>query len=84
MPMSEQKFGRTARLSKGQKEAYALFGPGDYRVDHFLPRDIGALYGDPMGVIGYHGALGADPRSRRSEVWLPDLRLSHLSYGEAA
>jgi hypothetical protein len=83
MPMSEQKFGRTARLSKGQKEAYALFGPEDYRVDHFLPRDIGALYGDPAGVIGYHGLLGAD-RSPRGEMWLPSVRLSHLGYGEAA
>lgn len=62
MPMSEQKFGRTARLSGGQREAYELFGPDDYRIDHFLLRDIGALYGYPMGQIGTHEILALDDR----------------------
>lgn len=61
-PISEQKFGRSARLSKAQREAYELFGPDDYRIDHFLPRDIGALYGFPTGQLGYHQFLeGSDP-----------------------
>lgn len=62
MPMSEQKFGRTARLSKGQREAYGFFGPENYRIDHFLPRNIGALYGYPMGQIGTHEFLALNSR----------------------
>jgi len=61
-PISERKFGRSARLSKAQREAYELFGADDYRIDHFLPRDIGALYGFHTGQLGYHQFLeGSDP-----------------------
>ena len=60
MPISEQKFGRTAKLTGGQREAYELYGPEDYRVDHFLPRDIGVVYGFPMGQLGYHEMLGGE------------------------
>lgn len=54
--MSEQKFGRTARLRPNQRAAYMQFGDR-YRVDHFLPRDIGAAAGYPFGQLGYHQVL---------------------------
>ena len=28
------------------------------RVDHFLPRDVGAVVGYPFGQLGSHEALG--------------------------
>lgn len=58
--MSEQKFGPRARLSRNQMEAYNQFGDR-YRVDHFLPRDIGAVAAYPFGQIGYHEILADDP-----------------------
>lgn len=58
--MSEQKFGPRARLSRNQMEAYNQFGDR-YRVDHFLPRDIGAAAAYPFGQIGYHEVLADDP-----------------------
>jgi len=59
--MSEQKFGRSIRnLRPNQREAYNQFGDR-YRVDHFLPRDIGAIAAYPFGQIGYHEVLADDP-----------------------
>ncbi len=58
--MSEQKFGPSARLSRNQVEAYNEFGDR-YRVDHFLPRDVGAIIGYPLSQIGYHEVLADDP-----------------------
>lgn len=57
--MSEQKFGPGARLSRSQMDAYNQFGDR-YRVDHFLPRDIGAAAAYPFGQIGYHEVLADD------------------------
>lgn len=55
--MSEQKFGRSVRkLRPNQQAAYEEFGDR-YRVDHFLPRDIGAAIALPFGQLGYHEAL---------------------------
>lgn len=59
--MSEQKFGRSIRnLRPNQREAYNQFGDR-YRVDHFLPRDVGAFVAYPFGQIGYHEVLADDP-----------------------
>jgi hypothetical protein len=59
--MSEQKFGTRVRdLSPNQNEAYNQFGDR-YRVDHFLPRDVGAVVAYPFGQIGYHEFLAHDP-----------------------
>jgi hypothetical protein len=59
--MSEQKFGRgVRRLSRNQQKAYNQFGDR-YRVDHFLPRDVGAIVAYPFGQMGYHEVL--DDRS---------------------
>jgi hypothetical protein len=49
--VTEQKFGPTAKLRPNQREAYAQFGDG-YRVDHFLPRDVGAIVAFPFGLLG--------------------------------
>jgi hypothetical protein len=40
----ESKFGEAAELSKRQLEAYEKLG-SLYRVDHFLPQDVGSLAG---------------------------------------
>lgn len=58
--MSEQKFGPRARLSRNQLEAYNQFGDR-YRVDHFLPRDVGAVVAYPFGQIGHQEFLADDP-----------------------
>jgi hypothetical protein len=59
--MSEQKFGAKVRdLSRNQNEAYNQFGDR-YRVDHFLPRDVGAVVAYPFGQVGYHEFLANDP-----------------------
>ena len=58
--MSEQKFGEGAKLSPNQLEAYNQFGDR-YRVDHFLPRDVGSIVAYPFGQIGYHEFLADDP-----------------------
>lgn len=66
----EAKFGPTARLSKGQRGAFAG-GVENYRVDHFLPQDIGAALGLHMAQIGrsHRGPdqtlHAAKPQSRR-------------------
>lgn len=55
--MSEQKFGRSVRrLSPNQQAALAQFGDR-YRVDHFLPRDVGAAVAYPFALLGYQGGL---------------------------
>ena len=45
----ESKFGRFARLSKRQAEAYAQLK--NYRVDHTLPQDVGAAVGLPVALV---------------------------------
>lgn len=56
--MSEQKFGRSIRrLSPNQQKAYDYFGDR-YRVDHFLPRDVGVVVGYPFGQLASHAVLG--------------------------
>lgn len=58
--MSEQKFGRSIRrLSPNQQAAHAQYG-NRYRVDHFLPRDVGAAVAYPFGLLGYQQVLGDD------------------------
>lgn len=47
----EAKFGNYARLSLRQRQAYDQ-PLANYRVDHFLPRDIGALFGVPAYSVG--------------------------------
>lgn len=44
----EAKLGPWARLSKSQKRLRAAYP--DYRVDHFLPTDVGSMAEVPMGV----------------------------------
>ena len=56
--MSEQKFGRSIRrLSPNQQAAQAQFG-NLYRVDHFLPRDVGAAVAYPFALLGYQQGRG--------------------------
>lgn len=47
----ESKFGRSADLSKRQREAHAQLD--NYRVDAWLPRDIGAGFGLTAADLGY-------------------------------
>ncbi len=47
----ESKFGRWAKLTPNQRLAWQQKLPG-YRVDHFLPRDVGNLLGGPAGLFG--------------------------------
>ncbi len=47
----EAKFGPSAHLSRNQRVAYEFYGPG-YRVDSFLPRDVGAIAAFPAAMIG--------------------------------
>lgn len=48
--LTEQKFGRSIKdLSDNQNLALAEFGPEGYRVDHFLPRDVGVIVAYPAG-----------------------------------
>ncbi|WP_141653056.1 hypothetical protein [Phenylobacterium immobile] len=48
--LTEQKFGRSIDdLSKNQNLALEEFGPAGYRVDHFLPRDVGVIVAYPAG-----------------------------------
>lgn len=58
--ITEQKFGRSIRkLRPAQQAAYEQLGDG-YRVDHFLPRDVGALVAYPAAQVGYHEFLDDD------------------------
>ena len=54
--LTEQKFGKYARLSKNQLAALNQFGTNLYRVDHFLPEDVGRLVAYPVGLLGYQAA----------------------------
>jgi hypothetical protein len=47
----ESKAGRFARLSPNQNIAYLNLD--NYRVDHVLPRDVGAIWGAPLSITGY-------------------------------
>ena len=55
----EAKFGRWARLSKGQRAALSILGP-KYIIDHYLPRDVGRIAGVGAAV----GAAGQAPDER--------------------
>lgn len=46
----ESKFGRSARLSKRQTQAYGQLP--NFRVDHSLPKDVGVLLGFPAAQVG--------------------------------
>jgi len=51
----EAKLGLSARLSKNQRQAYKR--PDlDYRVDHWLPRDVGAAVTFPSVQFSYQAA----------------------------
>lgn len=50
--LTEAKFGGGNKgLTKRQRQARDQFGD-QYRVDHFLPRDVGAALGTPAGLLG--------------------------------
>jgi hypothetical protein len=51
----ESKFGRTIKKLRGrQGEAYRELP--NYRVEHFLPRDVGSLYALPSATLGSRSA----------------------------
>lgn len=56
----ESKFGRSAVLSKRQRQAYEQPLP-NYRVDHTLPRDIGVALGFPAAELEYQMVGSDDP-----------------------
>ncbi len=58
----EAKFGRYAKLSKRQRQAVDELD--DYRVDHFLPRDVGAMIELPLGMFTYQANDAMDRRTR--------------------
>jgi hypothetical protein len=62
---TEQKFGPKAKLRPNQRLAYNLLGDR-YRIDHFLPRDIGSIVGYLPGLLAYHEVDGprTDGRGR--------------------
>lgn len=50
--LTEAKFGQGNKgLTKRQRQARTQFGD-DYRVDHFLPQDVGAALGTPPALLG--------------------------------
>ena len=57
----ESKFGEHADLSYRQRQAHAMMGPF-YRVDHFLPNDVGSvaafLASQPAHHAGRHDQWG--------------------------
>jgi len=59
----EAKFGDSAHLSHRQEQAYQQLG-SQYRVDHFLPRDVGSIAGflasQPAHDAGRHDYRGLD------------------------
>jgi hypothetical protein len=60
----ESKFGRKAELSNRQIQAYHELGD-KYRVDHFLPDDVGSLFAHPTVQTGYHWSQTAHDNQRR-------------------
>ncbi|MCR5879431.1 hypothetical protein [Phenylobacterium sp. J367] len=55
----ESKFGRSHKQLKG-RQAQAYRELPNYRVDHFLPRDIGAIFGVPAAELAYLTGLNFD------------------------
>jgi len=51
----ESKFGRSAKLSARQREAFHQLS--NYRVDHTLPQDIGVLFAAPAWIYGRRGVV---------------------------
>ena len=47
----EAKFGNSTKLRPRQREAYNEFS--DYRVDHLMPKDLGAAAEVPSGALYY-------------------------------
>lgn len=66
----EAKFGRWARLSKGQREALRVLGP-KYLIDHYLPQDIGRI-----GAVGAGTLVGqaAEPPEHTPPTTAPHAR----------
>jgi hypothetical protein len=62
----ESKFGKTAKLSKNQK--YAHKTRNDYRVDHSLPKDVGAITGFLPGLFGLHFVPPSNQPSHKSKT----------------
>lgn len=60
----ESKFGPSAELSRRQTQAYLQLGP-TYRVDHFLPSDVGSVAGFALSQTGHNAGhqqfQGLDP-----------------------
>lgn len=50
----EAKFGPSARLSPNQRAAHEQLG--SYRVDHWLPKDVGSILGVPVGLLEFRFA----------------------------
>ncbi len=48
----EAKFGPSARLSRNHRVAHDALGRDGYRIDSFLPRDVGAVAAFPAAIIG--------------------------------
>lgn len=53
---TEQKFGPSAKLTPNQRQAREELGD-QYRVDHFLPQDVGVIVGLPAGFAASEGVL---------------------------
>lgn len=62
----ESKFGRHARLSKRQRQAVETLS--NYRVDHILPRDIGAALGLPASILYPWDRASRSRTPRRPEI----------------
>jgi hypothetical protein len=60
----EAKFGLAARLSRNQRQAWSQ--PDlNYRVDHWLPRDVGSALAFPSVQFSYQAGQSADARRQR-------------------
>lgn len=59
----EAKFGWKARLSRRQKQAHQSFG-SRYRVDHWLPDDVGSLFAYPTVQLDYDLRDDSNPMRR--------------------
>lgn len=54
----EDKLGRGVNLRKNQRLAQAALGE-NFRLNHFVPEDVAAVVGFPVGLTGYSIASGA-------------------------
>lgn len=58
----EAKFGRHADLSYRQKQARRELPHGEYRIDHWLPSDVGRMGSVAFGAVGSHPWEGHNDR----------------------